>query len=738
MKTIIFLILVAAAVLVSIWFKDGYILGTAEDGLIFYKISHYKPEADFAWMEHPGLGRSTLYLTASKPTYTVLTWLQDNGIPGYIIQAGVLWFILLSSAVGMYLLTKELFPNLPKRYLMLSVLFYWFNPISLVIWNRFLLNYLFFFGMLPLVSFLFIKGLKTKNYIWGILLILFFLFYSYSFSYFAFFILIWLVFFFWTLFHFLVNKDRPSRLFYVKYFLLTVVLFIFTNSWWISQLIGLNLLKDFNSNILNFNTETNLGILNALSKKMGNLADIFRLNNASFFQDEAPSWVRFFYSIPIIIAEFLVALIVFYSIIKNRKNTAVLILAGLLLTSIFLVKGTNPPFGEVYKFIYERLPFFQIFRNPFEKFGYILSLSAAPLLCFGVFTLVKLLPQFGKLIYLTVLSYIFLIWGFPFYTGLVFTSKEAPANNNAIRYKVKVPSYYDDADKWLITQGNNFRFIGFPLGDEGITYNWEKGYSGVELSTALFSTPGILHNTAVPYYHQLVPGIEKTLLDKQNFYNLANILNARYFFVREDIDFKIRKMTDPQVIKESLILREKKGEIKKAAEFGKLTFWENLNWKDATFYPANIIKVSKDERVSDLVSLDSLNGEVLTDREYNSVISDDSIKNLKIKYERINPAKYVVHIQSSQSPFILVFSELFNNGWEASFKEDNKSLEHSRVNNYANGWLIEKKGNFNINVEFSLQRWLEVGEKISLFSYSVLLVGLLIYISKRKFQKRKR
>lgn len=696
-------ILLFSGILVFLWFKDGYILGTAEDGLIFYKISHYKPEADFAWMEHPGLGRSTLYLTASKPTYTVLSWIQDNGISGYIIQAGILWFLLVSSGIGVYLLTREFFPKLPKRYLILSAFFYWFNPISLVIWNRFLLNYLFFLGMLPLVSLLFIKGLQTKKYIWAVVLILLFPLYSYSFSYFAFFILLWLIFFLWTLLHLLVNEDR-SKLFYVKYFLFTLILFILTNSWWISQLVGLNLFKDFNSNILNFNTETNLGILNALSKKMGSLSDIFRLSNASFFQQESLTWVKYFYSIPIIITEFLVVLTLLYSIIRGRKNASVLILAGLFFTGIFLAKGTNPPFGEVYKFIYERLPFFQIFRNPFEKFGFILALSAAPLLSFGVFTLANdMFPRFKKLIFPGVIIYVLLIWGSPFYMGLVFTSKEPPANNYAVGYKVKVPQYYYEADKWLKSQGNNFRFIGFPLGDEGITYNWEKGYSGVELSTALFSTPGILHNTAVPYYNQLVPEIEKSLLKDDDFYKLANILNARFFFVREDIDFKLRKMTDPQVIKQNLISREGKGEIRKIAEFGKLAFWENLTWKDSTFYSASTIKNSAYYEV-----------DVLLD------------------YDKINSTEYMVHIENAKSPFVLVFSELFNSGWEAFYEDNGKINDHFRANKYANGWLIERQGTYDLKVEFVLQRWLEIGEKISVISTAGLFCILIYSLWKRK------
>lgn len=730
--------MIIPAVIVLLWFKDGYILGTAEDGLPFYNLSHFKPEADFAWMEHPGLGRSTLYLTASKPTYIVLTWLQNAGIPGFIIQAGVLWLMFVVAGIGMYLLTSGFFPKLPKQYLILAAFFYWFNPISLVnVWNRFLLDYTFFYSMLPMASYLFIKGLKTKKYLWSFVLTLFILFYSYSFNYLAFFILIWLIIFLWSLFFLLATKNWSGRIFIVKYFLLTLILFIFTNAWWISQLVGFQILGDFNSSIHGINTETNLGILNELSKKLGNLSDIYRLNNASFFQSDANSWVTYFHTLPIIFVEFIVMAIILYSTVKYRKNAYVLILAGLLFMSIFFSKGNNPPLGEIFEFVYKKLLFLQIFRNPFEKSGFILLLAVSPLLSFAIFIISETLkPLYRKLIYIVSLIYILLIWGYPFYTGLVLTSKPPPTNDYQVGYKVKVSLYYQQADNWLNIQGQNFRTIGFPIGDEGITYKWEKGYSGVELSTALFSNPVILHKTGVPYFYDLVPQIQKALLGEGEFYKLANVLNARFLFVREDIDFQERKMLDPLIVKQKLNLREQKGEIKKVSEFGKLTFWENLNWKDTTFYPANVIKVSTDQNVSNLVSLDTLKDEVLIDKIYNSVIPDDSIKNLKITYERINPAKYVVHIQNSQSPFILVFSELFNKGWEASIEEDGKKFEHSRVNNYANGWLIDGKGSYDLKVEFNLQHWLEIGEKISVVSFLVLSSVLVYFLLKKKLLRR--
>lgn len=728
MYKIILLILIISGILVTLWFKDGYILGTAEDGLPFYNLSHFKPEADYAWMDHPGLGRSTLYLTASRPTYILLTFLQNNGIPGFILQAGVLWLMLVVSGIGMYLLAREFFPKLPNNYLLLAPLFYWFNPISLVnVWNRFLLDYISFYSMLPMASFLFIKGLKAKNYLWGVVLTLFILFYAYSFNYLAFFVLFWLILFFWIIFYSLVTKDRSSWLFYIKYFIFTFTLFVLTNAWWMSQIVGFQILGDFNSSIHGVTPEINSDIFNVLSKRMGNLSDIYRLSNTSFFNSESLLWVKFFYSYPIIILEFVITALILYSIIKSKKDASVLILAGLFFTGIFFAKGSNPPLGGVFEFFFKKFLFLQIFRNPFEKSGFILLLAVSPLLSFAIFKISETLkPLYRKLIYIVSLIYILLIWGYPFYTGLVLTSKLSPTNDYQVGYKVKVPLYYQQADNWLNTQGQNFRTIGFPIEDEGITYKWEKGYSGVELSTALFSSTVILYKTGVPYFYDLVPEIQKTLLREGEFYKLANLLNARFLFTREDIDFQERKMFDPVIIKQKLNQREQKGEIRKISEFGKLTFWENLNWKDLTFYPANSITISTIQKPEDLSTIDALHNEVLSDKKYDSILNNPLDK-LKITYEKINPTKYIVHIQNASSPFLLVFSELFNGGWKISSEGESKIFNHSRVNYYANGWLIDKNGNYDLKIEYSLQKWLEIGEKISVISF-LMLFSIFVYL----------
>lgn len=740
MLRLLVFILAVAGLLVGIWFKDGYILGTAEDGLIFYNISRYFHQAKYSWMEYPGLGSPSLTLIAGKPTYFLLSFLQDRGISGYLIQASVMWFLLISAGIGIYLLVRELFPKLPQKYIFLSVLFYWFNPISIVdVWNRFLLNYIFFFALLPFASYLFIKGLRTGKFFFGFLLNIVLIFYSYAFSYVAFSILLWIWLFLITFYFALFRKDRKSRIFSLKYFILTLILFIVSNSWWTLPLLSLNLSGGSTPTANLFLKQNSPGILDALSKSLGNLTGIFKLTNTSFLAPDSLVWIKFYYSPFLYLVQYFFVGAILYFIIKFRKDSVVLFLGSLFLSSIFLSKGNNSPFGEIYSLIFKNVLILQVFRNPFEKFGFLLALTSTLLFSPSIYELSqKLQNKLNRLYYPLIFIILFLYLGFPLYTGLALTNKFPPTNNYSVGYKVKVPQYYEDANNWLNIQGKNFRYIGFPLKDEGITYKWEKGYAGVELPVALFSSPGILHTTSVPFFNQIIPEIEKTLLSDQDFSMLGNLVNAKYYLLRYDIDYKLRAMADPVIIEQSLMGREKKGEVKKVASFGKVTIWENLKWIDSTFYIARKIEKVKNFDDINIIDIDTSQGDILIDE--NTPLSIEGMEQNRaalpnISYEKINLTKYIVRLRNATKPYLLFFSELYNDGWQATYENGEALNNHFRANVYGNGWLINHEGDFDISVEFIIQKWMNLGEKISLGSYAVMICTLFLLIYRYRKNK---
>lgn len=943
-----FILIFFAALLVVLWFRDGYIMGTAEGGLPFYNLSHFYEQVRLAWSDSEiGLGFANGIGTAFAPGFLILSNLAKLGIPNFIIQAWFFWLLLVTAGIGIILFTEELFPKISGKYLLLSALFYWFNFISLVnIWNRFLYNYIALWALLPLAAAFFLKGLNKQNPLYilvvGIISVLF----SLGLSNPVFNIILWLIFSYLTLFKLIISTNFKQKIFYIIFFLGSILYFGLVNIWWIGQVVRYLFLGKYAQDLASFyKDDASLVTLNSLSQSLGDLTNLFRFMHKSFFTTPFVEWATFFVHPLLVIIEFVITGIILHFLIKTRKNINVLLLGFLMMISIYLAKGSNPPLGEAFRFSFVNLSFLQFFRNPFEKFGFIIPLAAVPLLAAGLDDLhLRLRRGGGIFIYIILMGIIVGLYGYPFWSGLVFTSMFPPTNDYSVGYKVKVPDYYRKANNWLESRGQNFRFIGFPYNGQGVTYKWEKGFQGVEPSMWLFTTPHIMFSTTVLYFNQIADQLEEQFMRQEDFYKIMNILNVKYLMNRSDVDFHERNMRNPDKIKEVMKRTEENGSLREVAGFGQLNFWENPYWADRTIYATNdLIKVSPAVKLSDFTlleatstsvaysgNLDSVDqmttseiihpGEEKKDPEYKSRIysvdiqddgiyelvldkvdasnsfvvlvdnskfqgkflkrtdgslslgslnlakglhkfevftqesgnlisadtetnnfsvldfdpfskylinfdylisnnqpiklmisqDNDQIKNgqiepsyvrnlsgtpnnfanykdlyeprntadsieisfspnssnLKIKNidirKLINPdlvlikslrktaesvmpqvdyaknslTHYIIRIRNSKSPFVLVFSSTFNPGWEIIFPDGTRAKNHFLINSYANGWLIDKLGDYDLVLNYSLQDNLKSDSMISIIAFvgGLLLLPVLIIFRRKNLK----
>ena len=110
-----------------------------------------------------------------------------------------------------------------------------------------------------------------------------------------------------------------------------------------------------------------------------------------------------------------------------------------------------------------------------------------------------------------------------------------------------------------------------------------------------------------------------------------------------------------------------------------------------------------------------------------------------ITYEQIDPTSYVVTVSNARNSFMLVFSEIFNSGWYASFEngESINSSDHHLINGYANGWEVSRKGSYKIMLQFLPQKYLSIGKEVSLVSLgaSIIIIGSIVLIDKRRNAK---
>jgi len=104
-----------------------------------------------------------------------------------------------------------------------------------------------------------------------------------------------------------------------------------------------------------------------------------------------------------------------------------------------------------------------------------------------------------------------------------------------------------------------------------------------------------------------------------------------------------------------------------------------------------------------------------------------SLGNPNINFEKINNVSYKISVGEAKEPFILMFNETYNPFW----KIKGENFEHFLINGYANAWLVDKKGNFDLVLEYRLQKYFYVGVVISAVGL-ISAIMLLVYLKKKK------
>mgnify|MGYP001602480357 CR=1 FL=1 len=141
--------------------------------------------------------------------------------------------------------------------------------------------------------------------------------------------------------------------------------------------------------------------------------------------------------------EFLIIPILGYSaLFFVQKDRKVLYFAFLILVGAFLAKGTNQPFGEINKLIFENIPGMNMFRDA-SKFYLLIALGYSFLISFSLKNISKKIP-FGKLIPLIfVLFWCILIRQAIFgELGGTFKSRSIPDEYIELkRYLISQPQY---------------------------------------------------------------------------------------------------------------------------------------------------------------------------------------------------------------------------------------------------------------------------------------------------------
>lgn len=717
--------------IISVWFKDQKFLATGEEGLILANPERSIKLYKYSWSEN-GIGGASPGSNPTLPLLYLESYLIKIGLSVWVFQGSVFYLLMLIGSVSMYLFVKELFKDIVEKNLLnlvgfIAGIFYIFNPVSLLgVWYRFLLGFMFFYALVPLFLYLYVVGLNCKKNIFIVFIPLLTLLFTFAFSGPALPLLLWLLPFTYSISFFLnqastVNLRSRTRPF--VYFFLMFGLWLIINTWWIYPYVELSKFA--------FSSETSLvhatGTLKANSQDFG-LYNVIRLIHGGFlYRGEA--FGSIYKSPPFLLISWLIPLLAIYGLFKIKKGFVrnFFILNFFLL--LFLVKGTSPPLGGLFLWLFSHITILQIYRNPLEKIGMLLPTIYAPLFGLGLAYIsgkINILWIKRAFFISAVLGLVVLCW--PMLTGAVI-------NFDKRDIRVEVPASFREANQAIPT-GNHIIFSLPQVGASG-RYKWSYGYSGVDVSEYLFSYPIITKTyDGKSLFGQLLAEVstgELTNLEKIMQFFSADILafrkdtNLSAFGYKEDVFDRSEKMiTEAKLVK--------------LFDSNEVSLWSLPEEKIVpVVYAPSVVKFGDSPKelfnlleynqydpmlmIFICVNKDNCHPNLST-----SQISEIRIDNIPetIEVNKISPVEYRIRVVNSKGRFILVFNNSYHPGWSASINDKPLSQEnHIVANGYANGFIIDKLGNFDISLQFMPEKSIKNASNISLIS---VIIGVLIII----------
>lgn len=732
-------------IIVAIWFKDGKLLATGEDGLMLVNPSRALEIYKYSWNEVRS-GGAFPGSSSMISFFYVESLLLRIGIPVWIFQASLFFLLMFAGSISTYYLSKELFnktveDNLKVKAALIAAFFYILNPVSLLgIWYRGIAVYpfIFFYALVPLFFYFYIVGLNNKKNFFVYFAPLTTLFFSSAFAAPPSLFLLWFLPFIYSLIATFVPSSSIKvkfRVFPLFYFTIVLIFWISINFWWIFPYIEF-------SNMAYFSEKTSLGhaigTLKANSKDF-TLDNVIRLVHGGFlYRNEAFGSI---YKTPFfLLVSWLIPIITIYGLWKLKRSQIKVFFALSLILLLFLAKGTSFPFGGVFLWLFSSISFLQVFRNPFEKFGMLMPIIYAPLFSFGLVYLLNKIQDFKKRILFLGLALTFLgVFHWPFFTGALvsFGTRDI---------RVEVPSSFKETNR-AISAGEHVILSVPVMGGASGFYKWQYGYKGVEAGDYLFGHPVInIFYDATSFYGQILIGFSNGYLN--NLVGIAQLFSADIVAYRKDTDTAAFGYNlDALERSERMIGEANLSQIFDSKEFSLWSLPEErivpiiYTPQKVTFgnSPAELISLLEenkfDPKTETFICVTQEKCKPYKKLPDQSMIEIETTPE-KVEVTKLSPINYDIKVQNSQGRFLLIFNNNYHPGWIASIEEQSISTDkHFVANGYANGFVIDRTGNFDISLRFAPEEKIQKSYRVSLLAISLGAIILLGSTFKKLFTK---
>jgi hypothetical protein len=603
-STTICLILIFILGLIPLfYFRDGLIVTGGDEGYQLLS-PNFQLSNSYVWDVVHGSG----YYNPTYPmlvSYLIpLSFLNVIKVPLFISDALLLSFLFMSAGLSMYFLASSLSNRKNNLVAVSSAIFYMFNAYNLLWWSSPDFVVLSAYAMYPLMFALFVRGIKSKKYlINGTLFALGSLIFTAGNGRFMFSVIMFFTLFCYFMFHLTSSKDSKEKICAIRFTFVAAILYLLVNLWWI-----LPLLNSYEEQV-NIRAGMNPGDWLRGFSSYSSILHLFQFYGYPGW--ESYNWGRPSFSyVPTLVnnpffifLSFLPPLLLGVALILQSKakiqirdqKGIFLFFSLLYFLSIFLAKGTQPPFGDFYYWLFDHIPALTMFRSGFVNFGIMMALSLAIL--FGA-SLGVLYQRFRsvrinslrkwhieKVMVVTLISLI-LIQNYPFFTGEVIHSGEGALPS----FHHNIPDYYYEAGNWFKDQNGDFRIFSPSFSGQGwVIYNFGGGdiYVGCDIDSYLMQKPIVFYES-----NPLASAIFPLLLNNRTEYigKQLNLLNVKYVILHHDVDLSLYGGISPEAIKASLLLQK---DICLEKTFGKIEIYLNTDYKEMSIYATNQLQLNE-------------------------------------------------------------------------------------------------------------------------------------------------
>ena len=267
-----------------------------------------------------------------------------------------------------------------------------------------------------------------------------------------------------------------------------------------------------------------------------------------------------------------------------RNNKVLIFFLFLAVLGIFLVKGPQEPLAFLNKLLYQYIPGFWMFREPYAKFMPIVILAFSVL--YGA-SLMYLITKFKGALLKTILTIsgvlIAILTALPLPMGeTIWHYYDGPAKP----YFVKIPDYWFKTADWLKQNNPYATILTLPKnGTNSTSYDWESGFTLKGSVATVFLVNPYFYYQHVPIYQN-----EKTIRmiydhiisrDQSEMASKLGFFGIKYLLTQRDIDERYNVLSNEELtnsLKVNNILENKKG-LEKILTFDKLDLWEINNEK---------------------------------------------------------------------------------------------------------------------------------------------------------------